>query len=216
LEKVHRNPGENGAVAHWNCRTDRRYHRCVQPPQTIDCLVPAAGQSARMGSWKPLLPFGHSSIVETVVANALCSCRRVLLVAGYRGEELAARFAGHPRVTVVHNPDWPLGMFSSLQAGIRLAETPWLFITLGDMPWISPDVYAALLRCPREGDAVFPVHGGRRGHPVLIGPRMKEAALCADPASGSMRRLAELLDVAELPWGDDSIHRDIDTTGDRP
>lgn len=186
----------------------------MQQPQTIDCLVPAAGQSSRMGSWKPLLPFGDSSIVETVVSNALCACRRVLLVAGYRGEELAARFALQPMVTVVHNPDWPLGMFSSLQAGIRLAETPWLFITLGDMPWIRPAVYAALLRCPRDHDAVFPAHDGRRGHPVLIGPRMKEAVLDADPATGSMRKIAELLDAVEMPWDDDSIHRDVDSPRD--
>jgi molybdenum cofactor cytidylyltransferase len=186
----------------------------VSLPDDVEVLVPAAGASARMGAWKPLLPFGDSTIVETVVASALAVCRRVLVVAGYRGEEIAERFAGQPRVLIVHNPQWPLGMFSSLQAGIRRAAAPRLFVTLGDMPWIGPAVYTALLQCRQDPDVVFPVHGGRRGHPVLIGPRMKAAALSADPATGSMREIAGRLEVLEMPWDDDSIHRDIDTPRD--
>jgi molybdenum cofactor cytidylyltransferase len=188
----------------------------VQSTHAIDCLVPAAGLSERMGSWKPLLPFGRSTIVETVVANALAVCDRVLVVAGYRGEELAARFRGQPRVCVVSNPQWPLGMFSSLRAGLSRVSTPRFFVTLGDMPWIKPAVYLALLQCPGESEAIFPVFEGRRGHPVLFGPRMKEEVLTADPATGSMREIAARLGAMEMSWGDDSIHRDIDTPGDCP
>ena len=167
-----------------------------------------------MGSWKPLLPFGDSTIVETVVANALTVCARVLVVAGYRGEELAARFSGEPRVCIVTNPDWQLGMFSSLRAGIARVTTPRFFVTLGDMPWIQPAVYMALLQCPEDADAVFPVFEGRRGHPVLFGQRMKEEMLLADPATGSMRAIAARLVEHEMPWLDGSIHRDIDTPRD--
>jgi molybdenum cofactor cytidylyltransferase len=186
----------------------------VDPVDDIEVLVPAAGQSARMGAWKPLLPFADSTIVETVVANALAACARVILVVGRRGEELAARFAGQPRVRIVRNPDWQRGMFSSLQAGMRRVTTPWFFVTLGDMPWIGPEVYAALRGHPGEADVIFPVYAGRRGHPVLIGRKLKEAALRADPVNSGMQSLAAGMNVLEMPWTDDSIHRDVDLPED--
>jgi molybdenum cofactor cytidylyltransferase len=179
----------------------------------IDCIVPAAGRSERMGGWKPHLAFGSSTIIETVVRNALDACSRVILVTGYRAVELGWLFSGTPRVLVVENPEWELGMFSSLRRGVACAGSERYFVTLGDMPWITPPVYEALFSC-RNADAVFPVFGVRRGHPVLFNRRVREAVLGADPATGRMREIVERFAVTELAWEDDSILRDIDTRED--
>jgi molybdenum cofactor cytidylyltransferase len=181
--------------------------------EEIDCLVPGAGRSERMGSWKPALAFGESTIIQTVVSRALEACTRVVLVTGYRAAELALLFRDVPRVLLVENPDWPLGMFSSIRRGIGHVRTDRFFIMLGDMPWTGPDVYRRLLRCARA-DFVFPVFDGRRGHPVLCNARVRDEVLRADPASGSMKEIASRLTVKEIPWQDDSIHRDIDTMED--
>jgi molybdenum cofactor cytidylyltransferase len=175
--------------------------------------MPAAGKSERFGQWKPLLPFRGSTIVGTAVNAALATCRRVILVTGFRGEELAARFVGEPRVVVVHNPDWELGMFSSIRRGTARVETDRFFISLADMPFIGPAVYRALLEAG-GADFVFPVNAGQRGHPVLAGPRVREAILAADPTTGGMKEIARQLAVIEVPWGDDSVLRDIDTPED--
>jgi molybdenum cofactor cytidylyltransferase len=180
---------------------------------SVDCIVPAAGRSERMGSWKPLLPFHGSTIVGTVVAGALETCSRVILVTGFRGDELAARFAAEPRVIVVENPAWKLGLFSSIRRGAGRVETARFFISLADMPFVDPPVYRTLLDAPRA-DFVFPVHDGTRGHPVLAGARVREAILAADPATGSMKEIARRLSVVEVPWHDDSVLRDIDTPQD--
>ena len=58
-------------------------------------------------------------------------------------------------------------MFSSIRTGISKVTTTRFFVTLGDMPWITGSVYAALLEHD-EADVVFPVHDGMRGHPVLF------------------------------------------------
>lgn len=166
-----------------------------------------------MGRWKPVLPFRGSTMVETVVAMALEACRRVILVTGYRGDELAAVFADEPRVAVAHNPDWALGMFSSIQRGAALVRTGRFFVQLADMPFVGPSVYKAL-REASEADFVFPVHGGTRGHPVLIGPRVLAAVLAADAANGSMREIARRHSVVEVPWSDDSVLRDVDRPAD--
>jgi molybdenum cofactor cytidylyltransferase len=181
--------------------------------EDIDCLVPAAGQSARMGRWKPVLPFGTRTIIETVVMNALRACTRVILVTGYRGAELAVLFRGQARVHVVENSDWPLGMFSSIRQGAEHVRTPRFFIALGDMPWIGAEVYATLLEAPMA-DFVYPVSDGKRGHPVLCAGRVKDEVRHADPAAGSMREIASRLMVEEVPWRDDTIHHDIDTLED--
>jgi molybdenum cofactor cytidylyltransferase len=185
----------------------------VDPIRAYDCLVPAAGRSERMGEWKPLLPFGDTTILQRAVAVALAACGRVVLVTGYRGDELAAVFQGERRVLIVENPDWRLGMFSSLQRGAAAVDTERFFVTLGDMPWIRPDVYAALLHAP-ACDAVFPVFDGRRGHPVLFGGRARLEIAREDPTQGSMQAVVSRLASFDLPWNDDSIHRDVDTPAD--
>ena len=179
----------------------------------LDCIVPAAGRSERMGRWKPVLPFGEGTIIESVVGTALCVCSRVLLVTGYRGAELAALFEGEPRVVPVENQDWQQGMFSSIRRGIARVTTPRFFVTLGDMPWITDAVYEALL-FQDEADVVFPVHGGMRGHPVLFHERVRAAVASADLARGNMRTIAESFRVSEMRWPDDTILRDIDTESD--
>jgi molybdenum cofactor cytidylyltransferase len=181
--------------------------------ERCDCIIPAAGLSRRMGRWKPLMPFGGRTIIETVVAAALGTCARVLLVTGYRGGELAALFRGQPRVVPVENPGWEHGMFSSVRRGIAEAVTPRFFVTLGDMPWITAAVYDALLR-HEHADVVFAAHGGQRGHPVLFHERVKAAVAAADPAHSSMRGIAESFLAAEVEWPDDSVLRDIDTESD--
>jgi len=171
-----------------------------------------------MGTWKPLLAFGGTTIVQTVVSTALLACGRVILVAGYRGDELARHFAGTPRVVVVQNPRWELGMFSSIQRGSAEVGSDAFFITPGDMPWIGAEVYAALApsACGTSAttDAVFPVFRGRRGHPVLVSERVRQAALAADPSVPTMRQFIARFAVREVEWTDDSILRDVDTPTD--
>ncbi|WP_419831933.1 NTP transferase domain-containing protein [Endozoicomonas atrinae] len=113
----------------------------------VDCLITAAGLSSRMGRWKMMLPFssrdpnresnkeldGSETILDCSIANALCFCQRVILVTGYRGEEIHSRYENHPRIKLVHNPSYSLGLFSSIQTGISHCETDYLFITHGDM-----------------------------------------------------------------------------------
>ncbi len=178
--------------------------------ERADCIVAAAGRSTRMGEWKLLLPFRGSTIIQAAVDAALPVSRRVLLVTGHRAAELARLFAGTPRVVIVENPDWQLGMFSSIQRAARDVDTDRFFITLGDKPLVTADVYRALLAV-EPADAVFAAFGGMKGHPVLCGPRVREAILKADPASGSMKELVSRLVVREVPWRDDSVLADIDT-----
>ncbi len=176
----------------------------------VDCLIPAAGRSSRMNEWKPLLRFGSSTLIETVVMTALEVCRGVVLVAGYRGEELERVFASQPRVRMVKNPAWEAGMLSSVQAGVRRIDTERFFIVPGDMPYLTGEVYRALLSAPRA-DAVAPVYGRRRGHPVLLSSGLISKIAGAGREATTMREVLAGESFTIIPWKDDSVLRDIDT-----
>lgn len=167
-----------------------------------------------MGEWKLLLPFRGSTIVQAVVAAALGACARVILVTGHRAEELEGLFAAEPRVLAVRHPGWQKGMFSSQQAGIALVRSGRFFVIPADMPLVTPAVYAALLEDGPAADVVFPVHAGRRGHPVLFSRGVVDTVLAEDPEAGRLRDIASRFSCAEVHWTDDSILRDIDTQED--
>ena len=59
------------------------------PSDFISGILLAAGLSTRMGEPKQLLPFGKSTIVETVVDNMLgAKFDEVIVVVGHRAEEI--------------------------------------------------------------------------------------------------------------------------------
>ncbi len=186
--------------------------------ERYDCIMLAAGESTRMGSWKPLLPFRGSTVIEWSVRSALRSCRRIVLVVGYRGEELAERFRGRAGVETVENRDYRKGQLSSLVTGMERTEDSRFFVALGDMPLIGGHVYdriAAEGRTAFAGGfaAVRPAFGGRPGHPVLLD---RDRVFTDPPGDGirSVRDILHALRVLEVPCSDAGVVSDIDTPAD--
>jgi molybdenum cofactor cytidylyltransferase len=195
----------------------------------LDCVMPAAGASSRMrssrmrpgagpggaaaglasgaargGSFKPLLPFRDSTLVECAAAAALGADCRLLLVVGYRGDEVAALFQApryreareeEGRLLIVRNPGWERGLLGSIQAALSLVRSEAFFIALADMPFLRPEDYAALASardspssaagdCPSGDRAYFASCGGRRGHPVLLPSAWIPAIAALSPEAG--------------------------------
>ena len=137
----------------------------------------------------------------------------IVLVVGFRGEELERLFAGSGQVRTVRNPNWEDGMLSSMLTGMRQIKSEKFFIVPGDMPYLSSDVYEALLKAP-QADVVYPVYRGKRGHPVLIHGRIIPTIYKLSREKESMKEILLDLDYDVVEWQDDSILRDIDTPKD--
>jgi molybdenum cofactor cytidylyltransferase len=174
-----------------------------------DCVMLAAGNSERMGTWKMILPFGRSTIIETSVENALGACGRVILVTGYSGGSLAELFAGNPRVRIVHNENWEKGMFSSVREGMRSVETADFFLALGDMPLVTPEVYR-LLRTFQLPGSVIPQCGGKKGHPVRFDSAVIPFALSL-AGEDSLRSVIARYPSLVVPVDNPGVLSDIDT-----
>ncbi len=178
----------------------------------LDCVLLAAGLSSRMKTWKMLLPYKSSTVVQASVRNALSVCSRVILVTGFRGSELAELFRHERRVLPVYNETYASGMFSSVRCGVACVESRDFFFSLGDMPAIAPETYRVLFG-QKYCDAAIPLYGGSKGHPVFFRGPAKDAILRADEHT-TLRDVLSTLSVTTVSVDDPGILYDIDTEND--
>jgi len=178
----------------------------------IDCVMLAAGESMRMGKWKMMLPFNGTTIAERSVDAALEVCDRVILVTGYRAEDIEEVFRDHRGVHIVRNTEYHRGMFSSIRAGVAAVTSSPYIIALADMPLVTPEMYEYLLTF-RGHDAVIPKFHGKKGHPVLLSGRTRDFLLSLSPDDTLRTVIAEYPSLA-VPVEEKGIITDIDTPED--
>ena len=89
--------------------------------EQLDVIL-AGGLSSRMKQFKPLLPLGGATITDQVIATFLICGIDVILVVGNRQEELR-KVIKKWDITIIENPDYRRGMFSSIQTGIRCLQS---------------------------------------------------------------------------------------------
>lgn len=118
-----------------------------------------------------ILPWQGGTMLDASIKNARQFCSRIILVTGFRHQELAQRYIREPDLLVVYNPDYETGLFSSIQAGAAHTQSEYCFLTHGDLPCLHPSIFNNLWHL--RGDyALMPHYQGKPGHPVLL-PRQR-------------------------------------------
>jgi molybdenum cofactor cytidylyltransferase len=176
-----------------------------------------------MDTWKMTLPWGQSTIIEHSVRTALVVCTRVVLVVGYRAEQLIDIFGEWPQVEVVRNERYESGMFSSVQRAAQAAGEHAFFLALADMPGVSAAVYERLLEWSmkltpvfspsRSAYAVIPKFRGKKGHPLLLSSQMRDKILQTD-AGKTLRDVLAEVPTMVVPVQQQAVLQDIDTPAD--
>ena len=159
----------------------------------ITGILLAAGLSTRMGEPKQLLPFGNSTIVETIIDNMIGSkLDEVIVVIGHESERVNGRIRIKP-VKVVFNPNYKQGMLTSAQCGVQaLSECADAFaLMLVDQPFITSDLINRVVDSYKDSDKeiTLPSHNYRRGHPAIFNRRYASHILSLDAESGGIRSL---------------------------
>lgn len=197
---------------------------------TIAGLVLAAGESSRMGRDKALLTYRGRTFLETIIAKLReAGIDRVAVVLGHHAEAIqqGAGLSGAEAsgVEVVINPDYRRGQTSSLQAGLAALQKPAatpagrsgipdaIVLCLVDHPAFDPATVLALIAtfAHTRAPVVVPVHGGRRGHPVLIASPLFAPLLALGPneaANSVIRAWREQTEQVKVP--DAGILVDVD------
>lgn len=176
----------------------------------VDCIIPAAGLSSRMGEWKLMLPFRNGFIIDACLQNALSFCSRIILVGGYRHQELFEHCPEQSNILKLYNPDYQQGMFSSILTGINSVETEYFFIVHADMPCITTNIFRILWKQQLENGTVFPGSVEHSGHPVLISTALRRC-IQENLALSSIKKMLIQHPVRYLNLSYQEIHFDIDT-----
>jgi len=182
----------------------------------LAAVVPAAGLSRRMGSEKVLLPFGRSTVLETIletlaaaVAEIVTVLRPDLAEAAEKARRLGAR--------VVFNPHPEAEMLESIRLGLgALApEAPGAFLWPADHPAVSAGTIGTFARFAHPALALIPCWQSRRGHPALIGRKLFSAIAEIPPGEGLRHLWRTLPDaVVEFSVKDPGTVQNVDTPED--
>ncbi|MDE0401654.1 MAG: nucleotidyltransferase family protein [Candidatus Poribacteria bacterium] len=184
-------------------------------PKSISGILLAAGLSTRMGAPKQLLPFGESTIVETVVDNMLgAKFDEVIVVVGHSASEVQDRLGTRP-INTVFNPDYREGMLTSAQTGIRALEASDAFaLMLVDQPFITSTLIDQVVDAYQQTEKgiALPSYNYKRGHPVIFDQKYAIDILALTPESDGVRTLFKKYDddIHYVTVDTDSVLRDID------
>ncbi len=173
-----------------------------------------------MGQPKQLLPLaGQNTVIEVVARRLRPLVDGLVVVVGHVGGQVAAMIADLD-ITLAINDDVDRGMLSSVQVGVRAADSDCrgFLICLGDQPSLQASVIGAVLHHPATDRAgiVIPTFDGHRGHPVFIHSRYREEILGFDPVAVGLNAVTRghVDDTVEIAVDDALILEDMDTPND--
>lgn len=184
----------------------------------VAALILAAGRSERMGAFKPLLPFGKQTVIESCIDYLRRGgVETVVVVLGHHAQELQDRLSYLP-VAFALNPDLESEMNASISAGVREIPTTAraTLVALADHPAVPPEVVSTLIEEWQNGASlIVPTWQNRGGHPVLIDLRYRNELEQLDPNRG-LRALfqAHPNEVKRIPVDSPFVARDMDTWDD--
>ena len=148
-------------------------------------IVPAAGSAERFGGKKLLaLVDGEPLLDRTIAALLDGGVDQIIVVVAPDADDLThdVNAFTDARVWPVVNPDPSRGMFSSLQAGMAEAEGDALLVLPADMPFVQAATVRLLLDAfAKKSAIVSPRYDGKRGHPVILPPALRDEIRAADP-----------------------------------
>ncbi len=187
-------------------------------------IVPAAGQSRRMGTAKQLLDVGGRPMLRAVVEAVAAAMVAGVAVIVHGEIARQAGIAGIAGAAIIRNDDASSEMIDSVRMGVRhwinfetMLPGDGFLVCPGDQPGIATADIDRCIAAFRDDPAriVVASHGGRRGHPVIFGREFVESVLgseCDGGLNALPRRHGGVVNVVECTSR--GVTWDVDTPGD--
>lgn len=174
------------------------------------------------GPNKLLLKFNTSTIVEQAY-NALSKSAvyEIIVVTGRDAEAVSELLSIRNQDSIVHNPDFRLGLTTSIQKGVVKADSDAFMLCLADMPLLCADHYDLLLAEFKSSFVadpwaiLAPLVNGKRGNPVIFSKAHKPAILAHTEMNGCRSLINHNLNhFIRYNTEDHAFLSDIDTAED--
>ena len=185
----------------------------------ISGLILGAGASERLGQPKQLLPFGGTTLLGWVIAQAqrAAGLDELVVVLGRAADQIRQR-VDFGLAKVVENPVFGEGCASSYRAGIGALDpqSEAIMIILGDQPGIKPDVIDQVAAEWRQGESQIALcsYHGRKGHPMIFARPMFDQLLGLHGDKAAWKLVDANPDVVQEIEFDLPFPEDINTLDD--
>jgi molybdenum cofactor cytidylyltransferase len=185
----------------------------------ISAIVLAAGESKRMGQPKMLMPWGESTVLQTVIATLQAAgVTEIHVVTGGARRQVEA-LVGRS-VQTIFNEDYANGeMLGSIQTALKvqLPEATATLICLGDQPQLREGSVQKVCETFVNSHAsiVVPSYSMHRGHPWLVArPLWGELMEMKAPLSARdfLKKYSDQIKYVEIDTA--TILEDLDTPED--
>jgi molybdenum cofactor cytidylyltransferase len=176
-------------------------------------IIPAAGNSGRMGSDKALLPYGNGlSFAENLIKSYSEFGAQPVVMVVNKNLDLSG-FNTSQSVTVLNeHTDW--GRSYSIFLGSKKAQKDYAcFLHNIDNPFVGTELLNLLLDTIKPDSYVVPGYQGKGGHPVLLGKRIVGYLQNLDEVH-DFREVLKLFNRIEVPYNDERILWNINTPVD--
>ena len=182
----------------------------------IAAVITAAGMSSRMGSFKPLLPFGEGTVISRCVSNMKNAGAQTIVIVTGNNAELIREHLAQSGSRFAHNAEYASSqMFDSLCIGLReiADECDRVLITPVDVPAVSAETVKQLALS--DAPVARPVYKGKSGHPLALDAKFIPQIL-AHSGEGGLRGALESLEVSitDIETNDEGTGIDADTPED--
>ena len=150
--------------------------------QWTTAILIAAGTSTRMGTPKPLLPWGTERLINYQIRTLTeAGLDEIIVVLGHQARQVALYIPESCKVVTVINPDYLTGKTTSIQCGILKANnrTTAIMLLAVDQPRTSSLIRQLITEHHKNGSLITqPIaKQGKGGHPLLFDITLREELL---------------------------------------
>lgn len=186
----------------------------------LDGIILSAGKSGRIGTHKAFLKYESKSFIQNLLEKLSVVCEEIVIVIGFEADLIRnkiEKFKEKVSLKIAINENYELGMFSSIQCGIRnLLSNNFLLIQQVDQPNLPSQFYIDFKsQIEKDIDWLQPSFQKIPGHPIIISDYIKKLIINETPIM-SLRELRRQYKFKTKLWecSYHQIHTDIDTLED--